>query len=113
MRTKASGEEGFLGTMISDTEETQGNIVPRMIRANVSDDSIYWNISNWRDGTFYLANKANTTDWHLTRKGNSLAAMTSNITGDQPGQHFLFERISAINDKRFSTVAVGLSSISF
>jgi hypothetical protein len=107
MRTKASGGEGFLGTKISETEETQGNIVPYMIRGNISDDSVYWNVSIWGDGTFYLTNKANKTDWHLTRKGNSLAAMTSNITGDQPGQHFLFDRISAINDERFSTVAVG------
>ena len=110
MRTKASGPDGFFATRIKAEEDTQGNMVPRMIRGNVSDDSVYWLVSPWGDGSSFLSNKANKTDWHLTRKDNSLAAMTSNITGDKPGQHFLFEKISAIDDEQFSTVNVSSST---
>jgi hypothetical protein len=110
LRTKASGKDGFLGTKFSPNEETPGHTVPRMIRGNVSDDSIYWNVGTFPDGTFFLSNKLNKTTYHLTRKGNSLAAMTSNTSAslDLPGQHFSFDAISAIDNQRFSTVSVSL-----
>lgn len=111
LRTKDSGHEGFLATKYSANEETAGQTVPRMIRGNVSDDSVYWRVSPKGDGTFFLSNKANKTDWHLTRKQNSLGAMTSNITGDKPYQRFSFETISAINDQQYSTVEVSFRNL--
>lgn len=110
LRTKASGADGFLGTKFSENEDTPGKTVPYMVRSNVSDDSAYWKIGPWKDGTFFLFNKANKTSYHLTRKGDSLAAMTSNISDSDPlpGQHFSFEKISAINDEQYSTVSVSL-----
>ena len=99
-----------MGTSYSEQEDTPGKIVPWMIRGNVSDDSVYWQVGTWKDGTFFLSNKANTTDYHLTRKPNSLTAMTSNISesDDLPGQHFSLQAISAIDDEKFSTVAVSV-----
>jgi hypothetical protein len=108
LRTKASGADGFLGTMFSPDEETPGHTVPRMIRGNVSDDSIYWKVGTFPDGTFFLSNKANKTTYHLTRKANNLAAMTSNTSASLalPGQHLSFDTISAIDNEKFSTVSV-------
>ncbi|KAJ4294112.1 hypothetical protein N0V90_007802 [Kalmusia sp. IMI 367209] len=104
LRTRDSGSDGFLGTAYSANEDTPGNTVPRMVRGDISDDSVFWKVTPWGDGTFYLSNKENKTSWHLTRKANSLGAMTSNITGDKPFQQFSFDTISAINDDQFSTV---------
>ena len=109
LRTKDSGGEGFLGTRFSQDEDTPGKTVPCMMRGNVSDDSVYWRVSPWGDGTFFLSNKANKTEWHLTRKSNSLSAMTSDITDDKPQQRLLFEAVSAINNRQFSSVVVSLA----
>ncbi|KAF2449012.1 hypothetical protein P171DRAFT_222790 [Karstenula rhodostoma CBS 690.94] len=108
LRTMASGAEGFLGTRYSETEDTPGKTVPYMIRGNVSDDSIYWNVGTFPDGTFFLSNKANKTTYHLTRKANALGAMTSKTDAslDLPGQHFSFDTMSAIDDENFSTVSL-------
>ncbi|KAJ4356495.1 uncharacterized protein N0V89_004529 [Didymosphaeria variabile] len=108
LRSKASGAEGFLGTKYSELEETPGKTVPYVVRGNISDDSAFWNVGTWKDGTFFLSNKANKTAYHLTRKKDSLGAMTSNISADDPlpGQHFSFQPLSAINDNAFSTVSL-------
>jgi hypothetical protein len=79
-----------------------------MRNATLGDDSILWQISPWEDGTFYMTNAANGTDWHLMVKPGSLMAMSSNITELQKGQSFSFNATGTINDARFSGVNVRL-----
>ncbi|KAL5443591.1 hypothetical protein PMIN07_001150 [Paraphaeosphaeria minitans] len=107
LRTKASGVDGFLGTKFAPNSDTPGKTVPRMIRADVSDDSIYWNVGTFPDGTFFLSNKANKTTYQLTRNDdNPLVSMTSKTDAslNLPGQHLSFDTISAIENEKFSTV---------
>lgn len=106
LRSREGGPDGFLGTMKSDNEETPGGTRPHMIRGNVSDDSIYWKVSPWGDGTFFLSNKANKTDWHLNKKGDGILAMDSNTTLPQNGQRWSFDPITDIQMAKFSTVDV-------
>lgn len=109
LRTSKGGPDAFLSTKFEEDESTPGQTQPQMIRGNVSDDSVYWRVSPWGDGTFFLTNKENGTAWHLERKPNALLAMDSNITQPQDGQRWLFDTIATINNERFSTVNVGFS----
>lgn len=78
-----------------------------MRNVTIADDSMFWSISPWGDGTFYLANAANGTDWHLQVRSNSLLSMSSNITVPQSGQRFSFnEQAPIVNEPGFSTVAL-------
>jgi hypothetical protein len=106
IRNSDAGANGFLGTKFAPNEDTPGQTQGQMIRGNISDASIFWSIEPWGDGTFFLTNAANTTKWHLLRKGNGRIAMSSNITAPQNGQRFSFKTITAINDKKLSTVNV-------
>lgn len=107
LRSKEGGPDAFLGTAFSENETTPGQTRAHMIRGNVSDDSIYWKVTPWGDGTFFLTNKENGTSWHLGRKASDgLAAMDSNITAPQNGQRWSFETIQDIKNDRFSTVNV-------
>lgn len=106
LRTKGSGPQGYMGAGLSSDESTQGKTVPGMANSSVSDDSMFWKISPWGDGTFFFTNAANGSAWHLTLKSNSLMAMTSNITAPQNGQRFNFTQLGTIDDARFSSVIV-------
>lgn len=106
LRTKASGSEGYLGVALKQNEDTPGKSVPIMVSAGEADDSMIWHISPWGDGTFYLANAANGTAWHLTVKSNSLMAMTSNISVQQDAQSFSFLQLDTIDDASFDSVVV-------
>jgi hypothetical protein len=108
LRSRAGGENAFLGTFYSKKEQTPGNTRPRMINGTLSDDSIYWKITPWRDGTFYLSNKANGTDYHLARKEDNLVAMDSNITLKSDGQRWSFEPGDNIEPGAFSTPSVSM-----
>jgi hypothetical protein len=108
LRTHASGPLGCLTVSYSPGETTPGSTVPLMRNATLGDDSILWQISPWGDGTFYMTNAANGTDWHLMMKLGSLMAMSSNITEPQNGQSFSFNLTGTINDARFSGVNVSL-----
>jgi hypothetical protein len=107
LRSKEGRVDAFLGTMYSEDETTPGNTSVRMVRGNVSDDSVFWQISLWGDGTFHMTNKRNGTEWNLTRKipGNGLVAM-SNTTSRPVGQQWSFEPIAEIQNDVFSTVNV-------
>jgi hypothetical protein len=61
------------------------------------------------DATFFLTNRANGTQWHLEVPPNALMWMSSNVTGDQDGQRFLFSEVEDINDQRYSTLLVNLN----
>jgi hypothetical protein len=91
---------------VDPEEETIGRTVPIMANYTLSDASMFWQISPWGDGTFFFTNAANGTAWHLTRKGDGLMAMNSNITVPQNGQRFQFKQLGSINNERYSTVTV-------
>ncbi|ORY11899.1 hypothetical protein BCR34DRAFT_601019 [Clohesyomyces aquaticus] len=110
LRNQDGGPQGFLGTKYDAKEPTPGQTRGQMVRGNVSDASVYWTISPWGDGTFYLTNDQNGTEWHLLRKGNAGIAMSSNITEPQDGQRFSFKTITAINDQKMSTVNLPTST---
>lgn len=106
LRTKASGPGGYLGAAVNLNETTAGNTIPIMTNITLADNSIHWRINPWGDGTFWLRNGVNGTSWRLNVKEDSLMSMSSNITGDQPGQKFEFNALGTIGDQRFSTIGV-------
>lgn len=106
LRTKGSGPDGYMNVYASVNETTPGGTVPAMFNSTLSDDSMFWQISPWGDGTFFLTNAANGTAWHLLVKSNSLMAMSSNITFPQDGQSFSFNPLGTIDDDRFSSINV-------
>ena len=77
-----------------------------MRNSTLSDDSMFWNISPWGDGTFFFTNAANGTAWHLDVKPNSIMVMSSNITAPQDRQRFTFNQLRIIDDESFSSVVV-------
>jgi hypothetical protein len=71
MRTKDSGPDGFFSTQFAPSATVEGQILAYMARGNITDDSAYWQWTSWKDGTFYVTNKRNTTDWHLSEYQSS------------------------------------------
>lgn len=66
LRTRDSGWNGFLVTKHSpDTTKTRTQTLATMVRGDLADDSVYWKVGLWDDGTYYLTNKANGTELHL------------------------------------------------
>ncbi|KAF2812570.1 uncharacterized protein BDZ99DRAFT_496960 [Mytilinidion resinicola] len=104
LRTKASGpQQGYLGTQIGLDETTPGSTWPRMAYYGLSDTSMYWQIAPWGDGTFYMTNAANGTEWHLESEGNGHIVMSSDGEA-RNNQAFSFKAMGEINDAVFSTV---------
>ena len=106
LRTAEAGPSAYMGTTFSSEETTQGKTRPTMLRGDVADASAFWTFESWGDGTYFLTNAANGTDYHLNRKENSLMAMSPNITAPQNGQRWQFKEIDAIDDKKWSAVDV-------
>ena len=106
LRTQASGANGYLHASLSVNETTPGRTVPDMLRADQQDDSMFWRIDPWGDGTFFLTNAANGSDWHLNIKDNALMTMDSNITKPQLGQRFSFATVGQIDNANYSSVVV-------
>ena len=77
-----------------------------MLNVTNSDASMFWAVSPWGDGTFYLTNAGNGTDWHLNNIQNGLLSMSSNITAPQNAQRFSFDKQGLINDIAFSSVSL-------
>lgn len=52
-----------------------------------ADLSMYWAITPWGDGTYYMTNPVNGSDWHLNvaadNTSNLLMDISSNITAPQ------------------------------
>lgn len=110
LRSKEGGPDAFLGTMYSEDETTPGKTRPHMIRGNLSDDSIYWQVKPWGDGTFFFTNKKNGSDWHLAKKaGSDILALDSNITSQPKGQMWNFEKIADIRTNKFKNVDVSVA----
>ncbi|PVH75326.1 hypothetical protein DL98DRAFT_658233 [Cadophora sp. DSE1049] len=104
LRSRDSGPLGYLTVKFQTGEDTPGKTVPLMTNASISDNSMFWQIEPWGDGTFFLTNAANGTAWHLEKKPNSLMAMSSNITAPQNGQRFSFKQLGQIQNEKFTTV---------
>lgn len=110
LRSKSSGPLGYLTVKRAPEENTPGRTVPLMTNASLADDSMFWRIEPWGDGTFFFTNAANGSAWHLQLKPNSLMAMSSNITTPpRDGQRFSFKQLGQIQNANFSTVVVGIS----
>ncbi|KAF2819322.1 hypothetical protein CC86DRAFT_144642 [Ophiobolus disseminans] len=103
-RCKDGGPNGFMGTAYVETEATDGETRPQMLRGDIANENVYWSFGSWGDGTWFLTNAANTTDYHLNKKGNGLLAMSSNTTAPQNGQRWGFETIDKIDDEQYSSV---------
>lgn len=116
LRCKDGGPNGYLAAAAGkeDTEQSSitGNTVPILAHYNVSDNSMFWQIEPWGDGTYYFSNLANGSNWRLNVLGSALMAMDSNITSEQAGEHFTFSSLSTIGDDRYSTINVRFSAIS-
>ena len=104
LRTAAGGPNGYLATFFAeDRTNLSSRSLARMVRDNVSDASVYWNITSWRDGTFQLTNKANGTDLLLEIGGEhdeddgTEAHMSSNFTKIDR-RRFSFEPIGDVID---------------
>ncbi|KAF2686253.1 hypothetical protein K458DRAFT_209728 [Lentithecium fluviatile CBS 122367] len=61
------------------------------------------NVDPWGDGSFYLTNYENGSDWHLAER-DTATVMDSNVTEPQPGQKFPWATISAIDDEAYYMV---------
>jgi hypothetical protein len=108
IRSQKAGADVYLGAAYDPNEETEGNTTAVMLRGDVADASVYWNIGPWGDTTWYFTNLANGTN-HLVKKPNSLMAMTPNISAPAaPGQKWHVKKIVAINDKDYSSVNVSI-----
>jgi len=107
LRTQAGGANAFLGAMFSADETTYGNTTPHMIRGSKSDESVFWEVSPWGDGTFFITNKRNGTGWHLARKpSNGLAVMDLNTPSEPQGEQWNFEQVGEVQTDEFSTLNV-------
>lgn len=111
LRCRNGGPNAYLAVAVGvestgSSAVTTGNTVPIMANYNVTDDSMFWRVDPWGDGTYYFSNLANGTDWRLNVLGTGLMAMDSNITSAQSGEHFTFTSLSTIGDSRYSTVNV-------
>lgn len=112
LRTEASGPYGYLSVKASVDETTNGNTVPFISNASIVDNSMFWQILPWDDGTFFFTNAVNGSAWHLFVKDNSLMAMSSNITAPQTRQEFTFNATGTIDDVRYSSVVLPNSATS-
>ena len=114
-----SGNSGPWGYMVaianaSDTgssgtlDANRGNTVPAARNyANIIDNAYLWKINPWGDGSFHFSNAANGTDWHLQKEvGHGGMSLSSNITGNQPGQKFIFNSLEKITRDAFATLNV-------
>ena len=107
LRTMAASDLGYLGVQFNKNEITPGKTIPVMRNVSVSDDSMFWKIGPWGDGTFWLSNGANGSEWRLAVKvPYPSLAMSSNITAPQNGQRFSFEQLDTIDDVAWSSVIV-------
>ncbi|KAH7330423.1 hypothetical protein BKA65DRAFT_404736 [Rhexocercosporidium sp. MPI-PUGE-AT-0058] len=113
LRTRGSGPFGYLAVTYLATEPTPGYTVATTKNASIADNSMFWRIGPWGDGTFWLSNEANGTAWRLEAKANQGLAMSSNITSLRPGQRFEFQQLGTVDNSSFSTLVVRNTSPSF
>jgi hypothetical protein len=109
LRSHGGGANGFLhASGSSDVGSLPGNTISDMKSYTRQDDSIFCQITAWKDGTFYMTNKENGTDWHIQILPNGWVGMSSNITAPQSRQRFGYKAVGKIDDSSFSSVPVYL-----
>ncbi|KAL6707238.1 hypothetical protein ACN47E_004226 [Coniothyrium glycines] len=106
LRCNESGPNRYLAAGYFAAEDTDGHTRPYLARGDIADASAYWTLSPWGDGTFYMWNAANTSDYRMMKKGSGTMAMSGNITAPQAGQRWQFDKIAEINDAQYSTVSL-------
>lgn len=102
LRTQEGGANAFIGSQPADAK---GVISPLMLRGDVADESVFWTIGGWGDGTWWLANGGNGSAYHLARNRTGVA-MDGNVTAPQNEQRWGFEKGAAVDDERYSSVNV-------
>ncbi|KAL5117566.1 hypothetical protein ACEQ8H_004459 [Pleosporales sp. CAS-2024a] len=71
-RSNDAGPTGFLATHFTPDEETEGKTRPAMFRGDVAIDyNAFWSIGSWGDGTWFLTNAANGTNYRMNKKDNA------------------------------------------
>ena len=106
LRTQEGGANAFIGTRAADDN---GIISSLMLRGDVADESVYWGLGSWGDGTWFLWNGGNGTGYHLSRNGAG-AAMDNNITAPQNRQRWKFNGVARIDDEAYSSVNVSAAN---
>jgi streptogramin lyase len=108
-RSSLGGPTGYLtahGNPVDKSTVNSGNTVPTVSDYTIADNSMYWSIKPWGDGSFWMENQANGSAWHLEKETTGLMTMSSNITKPQTGQSFEFKQLDQINDAKYSTLKV-------
>jgi hypothetical protein len=113
LRSRAAGHTGYLGARslfdIGRNGTFPSDTAPYIANYTASDASMYWQLTSWGDGkgTFYMANKANGTRFHIQKESDGLMSMSGEIEAPQGDQAFKFLPLDDINNGFFSTVDVG------
>ena len=102
LRTQEGGANALIGSQPADAK---GVISPLMLRGDVADESVFWTIGGWGDGTWWLANGGNGSAYHLARNRTGVV-MDGNVTAPQNEQRWGFEKGAAVDDERYSSVNV-------
>jgi hypothetical protein len=112
LRSGESTSFGYLTTKKSSDDKATvnaGNTVPLVTNYyKLRDDSMYWSILPWGDGSFWMENAQNGSAWHLEKETNGRMQMSSNITKPQNGQSFIFKPLGKISQKAYGTLTVCL-----
>lgn len=115
LRSKGSGHDSYLSVTVegggpSDpARDTLGDTVPQMAWYNVTEASMFWEVTPWGDGTYYLSNLANGSSWRLDALDDKRhMVLDSNITSAQSGEHFTFSSLSTIGNSLYSSYNVSL-----
>ncbi|KAK7544778.1 uncharacterized protein J3D65DRAFT_673499 [Phyllosticta citribraziliensis] len=108
LRTRASGPDNYLRVMLSVDGEGLPIPKPRMVNPMLPDVSWLWAMGKWADGSFYLWNAENGTNWHLntTVLPSGHTEMVSLNPQPKQGQAFTFKELGEINNQTFSTINV-------
>ncbi|KAF2763165.1 hypothetical protein EJ05DRAFT_506785 [Pseudovirgaria hyperparasitica] len=115
LRTVASGHTGYLRAVYSVNETyNNGRTVVAMANETLLDPgevaggdgnaSIFWNVGFWDDGSQYLWNRDNGSDWRLLMKPNAFTVLDRNLTGPPDGMRFNLSRADPISDQRYSSI---------
>lgn len=114
IRNRNVGLERQLATCYIPDETDPSRTRPCLLPA-VGDDTQKWLINPWGDGTYYLVNVANGSSYYLDGHPNSLLFMSSTIAEQpkQPGQHWEFSSVAAINDGAYSSTVTTLVSLGY
>lgn len=108
LREQYTGPGGFLNVENNQTCAYQGDNCHLLIcdMGQLPDETSTWYILPWGDGTYYMFNKANGSNYHMDIQENgSYLWMNPNVTGKSGSRQWNFEALEPINNSSFSTVS--------